>query len=54
MDRLLSHAITRLRVVATLVIVAYHAVCPYGGWEAFTGTIGGGCPKTRWNSKQAN
>lgn len=42
MDRLLSHAITRLRVVATLVIVAYHAVCPYGGWEAFTGTIGGG------------
>lgn len=42
MDKLLSHAITRLRVVATLVIVAYHAACPYGGWEAFTGTIGGG------------
>lgn len=41
MNQHISHAITRLRVVATLVIVAYHAACPYGGWEAFTGTVGG-------------
>lgn len=42
MNQQLSHAITRLRVIATLVIVAYHAACPYGVWEAFIGAVGGG------------
>lgn len=35
----ISSVITRLRVISTLIIVIYHAVCPYGGWEAFTRTI---------------
>lgn len=30
-----SNAITRLRVIATIIIVAYHAACPYGVWDAF-------------------
>lgn len=35
----ISSVITRLRVISTLIIVIYHAACPYGGWEAFTRTI---------------
>lgn len=39
MNKQISNVITQLRVISTIVIVVYHAACPYGGWEAFTATI---------------
>lgn len=39
MNLQISNAITRLRVLSTIIIVIYHSICPYGGWEAFTKTI---------------
>lgn len=39
MNKQISNVITRLRVISTIVIVVYHAACPYGGWEAFSGTV---------------
>lgn len=29
MEKEMSNAIVRLRVIATMVIVAYHCICPY-------------------------
>lgn len=39
MNKQISNVITQLRVISTIVIVVYHAACPYGGLEAFTATI---------------
>lgn len=41
MNKQISNVITRLRIISTIVVVVYHASCPYGGWEAFTTTWGG-------------
>lgn len=39
MNKQISNAITRLRVLSTIIIVIYHSICPYGVWEAFTMTV---------------
>lgn len=41
MDKEVSNVITKLRVICTVIIVFYHAVCPYGVWGIFSGTMGG-------------
>lgn len=41
MEKELSNAIVRLRVIATLIIVAYHCICPYlnFNWGGYLGDL---------------